>query len=94
MALIAPGGPAEKAGLRGYRRVVRTYRRGPFLYEKEAWDRSKADEIIAIDGQRVETLEEFLTAIDRRKPGETAKLKVLREGREVTLDLVLGEDRR
>lgn len=93
IAAVVPGGPAERAGLRGYKLVKRTYRRGPFIYEEKSWDRDQADEIIDVDGVKVETLEAFLGEIDKYKPGDTVEITVLREGKRVRVPVKLGEER-
>ena len=38
---MTPGGPAEQAGLRGFRIVAQKKRQGPFIYEIETIDRSQ-----------------------------------------------------
>lgn len=63
-------------------------RRGPFVVEKI--DRSKADVIIAIDGQKVTVASEFLSVIESKKPGDVVTLTVLRDGREVDVPVRLG----
>jgi len=88
VARLVPGGAAEIAGLRGPR-VERT-RQGPFVYERT--DRSAADLIVAVDGKKIRTVDEFLTAIESRKPGETVQLTVIRDRRETAVELVLTSD--
>jgi S1-C subfamily serine protease len=85
---MEPGGPAERAGLRGPQ-VVRQ-RRGPFMFE--GIDRSKADIIVAIDGQPVATAAEFHSVLEGKRPGDTVTLSLLREGATVTVPIVLGGD--
>ncbi|MFM8222556.1 MAG: S1C family serine protease, partial [Planctomycetaceae bacterium] len=55
---LAPGGPAERDGLRGPQTRVR--RRGPFVTESE--DKLSADLIIGVDGQTIQTADDFLSA--------------------------------
>jgi len=86
VARLKEGGPAERAGIRGPQ-VTRS-RRGPFVVEKI--DRSKADVIIAIDGQKVTVASEFLSVIESKKPGDVVTLTVLRDGREVDVPVRLG----
>lgn len=87
VAQIAPGGPAEKAGLRGPT-IIRK-RRGPILYE--AIDRSTADIIVAVDGEPTLTVDEFLSAIEAKRPGDEVTLTVIRQGKEAHLALRLAE---
>lgn len=83
---LTPGGPAERAGLRGPQ-IVRQ-RRGPFVIERT--DINGADVITAIDGQKVTSASEFLGVIESKKPGNTIQLTVLREGKEVIVPVTLG----
>ncbi|HET6880646.1 MAG TPA: PDZ domain-containing protein, partial [Pirellulales bacterium] len=54
-------------------------------------DRSVADTIVAVDGVKVTTADEFLTEIENKHPGDEVALTVLRSGRELTVRLRLGE---
>lgn len=93
IATLAPGGPAERAGLRGFKIVREQRRRGPFVTEERKIDRSQADTIVAVDGQPVKSADEFLSYIERHLPGEQAVLGVIREGRriDVAIQLSAGE---
>jgi len=90
LASLVPGGAAERAGLRGPKVVRRTKRQGPFVYEYQTLDRSAADLIVAVDGTKILTADDFLSAIERRQPGQQVIVTVIRGGREeripVTLD--------
>lgn len=90
IATLAEGGPAERAGLRGFRVVRQQKRKGPFTYEETRVDRNYADMIVAVDGQRVKKADDLLSAIERKRPGEEVVLTVVREGREVNVGVVLG----
>jgi S1-C subfamily serine protease len=76
IARLAPGGPAERAGLRGPQRVV--VRRNGFVFQ--GLDRSRADRILAVEGRLVKTLDELLTEVEKKKPGEKVVLTIMREG--------------
>ena len=86
---LAPGGPAERAGLHGPRVVRQQKRQGPFVYEYQTIDRSAADLIVGVDGKPVKTADDFLEAIESRRPGETAVISVIRGGQPRQVPLVL-----
>lgn len=90
IATLTPGGPAEQAGLRGFRLVREQRRRGPFTYEQRRVDRSQADTVVAVDGQKVTTADSFLTLIERHRPGDQAVLTVLRDGALVDVPITLS----
>jgi S1-C subfamily serine protease len=93
IATLVPGSPAEQAGLRGFKVVRETKRRGPFTYEERRIDRSQADTIVAVDGEKVTTADSFLTLIERHRPGDRAVLTLFRDGQlvEVSVTLTAGE---
>jgi len=71
---VAPGGPADRAGLRGT-----TQGRAGQL----------GDVIMALDGEPVDTGDDLLRLLGRHKAGEQVRLEILRDGqiREVTVRL-------
>jgi S1-C subfamily serine protease len=85
---VVPGGPADRAGLQGFR-VVRE-RRGAFVFE--SIDRSSADLIVAVDGQQVRTRDDLLDIVERRQPGDRVMVTVIRELRPVDVPVVLGSN--
>lgn len=87
IAEVVPNGPAESAGLQGPR--VYRRQRGPFTEFRI--DRSVADTIVAVDGTKVSTADEFLTEIENKRPGDEVTLTVLRAGRETAVRIKLGE---
>ena len=89
IATLAPGGAAEKAGLRGPKVVRQRKQQGPVVYETQTVDRSAADLIVAVDGKRVRTGDDFLTAVEAKQPGEQVMLTIIREGKEVRVPLKL-----
>ncbi|HKD35699.1 MAG TPA: trypsin-like peptidase domain-containing protein, partial [Pirellulales bacterium] len=90
VATMAPGGPAEQAGLRGFRVVKQRRRQGPFTVESESVDRSSADLIVGVNGEKTATADDFLNAIESHRPGEEVTLNVIREGREIAIRLRLS----
>ena len=88
IAALRPRGPAAAAGLRGPK-VVRT-RRGLFVIERI--DRSAADLIVAVDGKKVKTADDFLAQIESNRPGDTISVTVIRDGkcRSVNVKLAAG----
>ena len=92
IARMRPGGPAEKAGLQGFRLLRRQNRRGPFIFEEARIDQNHADLIIAVDHQKTVTVDAFLTVIDRKKPADTVTLTIIRDNRKMDIPVVLGSD--
>jgi S1-C subfamily serine protease len=84
------GGPAERAGLRGWKRVRREVTRGPLRYTIERDDPSAADVIVAVDGEPMEKASQFVDKIDERQPGEQVVLTIIREGQQVKVPVTLG----
>jgi S1-C subfamily serine protease len=82
IARLVPGGPAEKAGLKG----PKVSRRGPWTVE----DRGGADIIVAVDGETVKTAAEFLGHIESKKPGDVVQVTVLRGERRLEVPVTLG----
>ena len=87
---LATGGPAERAGLQGYKVIVRRYQRGFAQYEERQVDRSAADMILAIDGQPIRDVEQFLEIVESHKPGDQVTLTVRRQDGRVELPVTLG----
>lgn len=89
IARLTPGGAAERAGLRG--EAVRQKRQGLIVFESV--DRSKADLIVAVDGQKITKADDFLSIVESKQPGERITVTVIREGQriDVPLTLDLGE---
>ncbi|MCA9016021.1 MAG: trypsin-like peptidase domain-containing protein [Planctomycetaceae bacterium] len=79
VAKLTPGGPAEKAGIRGPK--IERQRRGLIVIERI--DRGAADLIIAVDEKQIKTAGDFLDYIESKKPGDTVVVTVLR-GKEQT----------
>jgi S1-C subfamily serine protease len=89
IASLAPGGPAERAGLHGPKIEKRQRRQGPFVFEQTVVDRAAADLIIGVDGQAIKTADDFLNAIEAKQPGDQVVITVLRAGRQLQVPLRL-----
>ncbi len=75
---VAPGSPAARAGLQPFRRGSR----GEVV---------AGDVITAVGGEPVADLDDMLTQLERRQPGETVQLTLWRDGRTRQQAVVLGE---
>ena len=90
IASLVPGGPAERAGLRGPRVVTQRRRQGPFSYDSQTIDRTAADLIVAVDGRPIRKADEFLSIIEAKQPGATVTVGVIRGGQETNVVVRLG----
>jgi S1-C subfamily serine protease len=83
-----PDGPAAKAGLRGFEVTVR--RQGPYI--QTSIDRSKADRILAVDGDPMTTGVQFRDKIWERRPGDVITLTIIRDGQQMDVSVTLAGD--
>jgi len=88
---VVPDGPADQAGLKGFRWVTKRERNGPFITERSYVDRSQADLIVGINGKPVATSDELLDLVEKQKPNDTVTLTVMRQNNRVDIPVVLGE---
>jgi S1-C subfamily serine protease len=77
---VNEGSGAEKAGLRGTRR-------------DENGDLLLGDVVRTVDGRKVLSYDDLASALEKRKPGETARLTILRGDRTLEVDVPLSESR-
>ncbi len=92
IAVLRPGGAAERAGLQGFR-VVRTRKRqGPLVFESTSIDRSAADLIVAVDGSPVRSVDDLLGILDAKQPGDKAVFTVIRAGKRIDLPVILDAE--
>ena len=93
VATLVPGGPAERAGIHGFKVVRERRRQGPFAVETERVDRTGADLIVAVAGQTVLTADDFLSAVESKNPGDQVLITVLREGHQLDVPVVLDAEK-
>lgn len=74
---VASGSPAEAAGIRGIQRSARQVVLG--------------DIIVALDGKAVSSYDDLYNALDMRDPGEKVRVTLVRDGREVDVEVELYE---
>ncbi|MDR1923283.1 MAG: trypsin-like peptidase domain-containing protein [Planctomycetaceae bacterium] len=82
---LVQDGAAFKAGLRGASVIVERYG----MYERTRVDYSTADIIVAVDGSKIEQVDDFTAVIDEHKPGDTVTLEVLRKNKKVKIPVKL-----
>ncbi|HEX6961984.1 MAG TPA: S1C family serine protease, partial [Lacipirellula sp.] len=92
IARITPNGPADKAGLSGFEVVNRQRQFGGLVYNERGIDRSKADRIIAVDGDVMHSGVQFRDKIWEHKPGDVVTLTIVRQGRQLDVPVTLGGD--
>jgi len=79
---VVPGGPADKAGLKGPDGKI-TFQATPY--------ETGGDVILAIDGHPVIQPDDLARYIAARQPGETVKLEVLRDNKREEVSVTLGK---
>ncbi len=92
IASLEPDGPAEKAGLQGPKLIRRREQQGPVVYEYRTLDRSAADLIVAVDGKPVNSIDDFLTLLDAKQPGDKVTVTVIRDGKKLDVPVRLGAE--
>ena len=90
VATLAENGPAEQAGIRGFTIIKETRRRGPFVYEQAHIDSSSADLILACDGKKVSNVDDLLSIVEAKRPGDRVVLAIVREGQQADVTVQLG----
>ena len=79
---VQENSPAEIAGLRGSEHTVEVYGREVPV---------GGDVIIAVDGNSIKNTDDLITyQVRNTRPGQTLELTLLRDGQEITVELVLG----
>jgi S1-C subfamily serine protease len=82
---LVPGGPAEKAGLK----VPRVERKQEGIFTKITRNLAAADIIAAVDGKPIRIPNDFLDAIETKRPGDEVMLTVIRGGKQIQVPLRL-----
>jgi S1-C subfamily serine protease len=82
LAEVVPGGPADKAGLRGGDDKLR-FQAGEY--------RTGGDVVLQIDGHDVVQPDDLSRFIAASKPGDTVTLTILRDGRKQDVEVTLGK---
>jgi S1-C subfamily serine protease len=85
---LEEGGPAERAGIHRLRMRVEQLEPGVF---RRSVDLASADMIVAVDHVRVKSVDELLTEVERHRPGETVRVTVIRDGRALDIEVILGQ---
>jgi S1-C subfamily serine protease len=81
---VSPGSNAAKAGIRGGSRSSGLRYGRDIIY-------TDGDIIVAIDGESVESIADFFGALEQTTPGEEVTVKVVRNRREIEVNVVLSE---
>lgn len=81
---VVPGGPADKAGLRGREE-------GSSLQFQGRRVALGGDVIVAVDGQKLVGESDLARFIALKNPGDKIKLTIIRDGEEREVDVTLGE---
>jgi S1-C subfamily serine protease len=77
---VTQGSPAQRAGLRG-------------TYRAEDGTLVLGDIIQGMDGREVASIDDLYAALERHKPGDVVKVRVLRDGRTSELEVALEPPR-
>lgn len=88
IVIVARGGPADVAGLKGFSLVTKP--RVGLHRPEPSIDTSSADLIQAIDGMPVKTAEELLEILENKNPADTVVLDIIRHGKSMRVPLKLG----
>ena len=77
--------PACKARGSGKRFGVKV----PLATRCQSWTAAPADLIVAVDGEPIKTVDDFLNAVEARHPGDQVVLTVIRGGQQMHIPLRL-----
>ena len=90
---VVENGPAGEAGIRGLRiERIREQRANGYVVEYLRPNREQTDKLISIDGQKIESTDDYQAAMDRHKPGDVVDVVCERDGSTRTIKVRLGID--
>jgi S1-C subfamily serine protease len=81
VARVVEGGPADEAGIEGSTAEM--------FFQGASYDIG-GDVIVAVNGEKIEHAEDLGRMIGALKPGETAELEVIRDGKRTKVEVELG----
>ncbi len=90
---LTPAGPAAKAGLRGIRLTRKQVRQGRYILEYQTPDYEHADEIVSIDGKKINSYSQLQSILENYQPGQSVEIEFIREGELKKVTVTLGEQR-
>jgi len=82
VASVVPGGPADKAGLKGAD--------GTLQFQAAEYE-TGGDVIVEVEGHKVAQPDALIRAVGEKKPGEKLELTILRDNKRETVDVTLGK---
>jgi S1-C subfamily serine protease len=82
LAEVVPGGPAEKAGLRGGDKTIRF---------QESRIKTGGDVIVAVNGHKLVGENDLAEQISQYHPGDKVTLQIIRDGATKDVDVELGK---
>ena len=82
IARVVPGGPADKAGLRGAD--------GTIQFQAAEYE-TGGDVIVEVEGHQVVQPDALVRAVSEKEPGEKLELTILRDDKRKTVDVTLGK---
>lgn len=90
VAQVIPNGPADRAGVMGFRIAQEANGQAGVLLRSNYVDRQSADLIVGVNRRRITDAEEFLSILEQHRPGQTVVLNIIRDGHEMELPILLA----
>ena len=82
VARVVPGGPADKAGLRGAD--------GTIQFQAAEYE-TGGDVIVEVEGHKIVQPDALIRVVGEKEPGEKLELTILRDNKRKTVDVTLGK---